>query len=66
MTTLNEIETAILRLPADELRQLSQWLADLDQSRWDEQIEQNAAAGKHDAMADQAIREHLAGRTRAV
>jgi hypothetical protein len=66
MTTLNEIEAAILRLPDDEFRQLSRWLAEVEQSRWDQEFERDAAAGKLDALAEEALREHQAGRTRKV
>jgi hypothetical protein len=49
MSTLEQIEAAILTLPADEFRQLRQWLADVDYQHWDEQLEQDIAQGKLDA-----------------
>jgi hypothetical protein len=39
MSTLEQIEAAILTLPSDELRRLRQWFADMDYQRWDEQLE---------------------------
>jgi hypothetical protein len=57
MSTLEQIETAILMLPADEFRQLRQWLADVDYQHWDEQLEQDIAQGKLDALAEEAIAE---------
>ncbi|MBD1846820.1 hypothetical protein H6F89_26120 [Cyanobacteria bacterium FACHB-63] len=55
MSTLEQIEAAILTLPPDEFQRLRQWFADLDYQRWDEQIEQDIAEGKLDALAEEAI-----------
>lgn len=64
MTMLEEIETAILQLPQNDFWQLSHWIAELNQDRWDKQLERDAAAGKLDALADEALNEHKLGRTR--
>jgi hypothetical protein len=64
MSTLEQIEAAILTLPADEFQQLRQWFLDMDFQRWDEQLEQDIAAGKLDALAEEAIAEFKAGRCR--
>ena len=55
MISLDQIESAILQLPMDEFRRLSQWFFDLDYQRWDEELEQDIAAGKLDALAEEAI-----------
>jgi hypothetical protein len=60
MSTLEQIETAILTLPSDKLRRLKQWFADMDYQRWDEQLEQDVADGKLDALAAEAIAEFKA------
>ncbi len=46
MSTLEQIEAAILTLSPNEFQQLRKWLFDLDYERWDEQLEQNVADGK--------------------
>lgn len=66
MSTLEQIEAAILTLPPDEFQRLRQWFADLDYQRWDEQIEQDIAEGRLDALAEEAIAEFKAGRCREI
>lgn len=66
MTALEQIEAAILTLPAEEFKQLRQWFLDLDHHRWDEQIEQDIASGKLEALAEEAISEFNAGRCREI
>lgn len=57
MSSLEQIEAAILTLPADEFQRLRQWLSDLDDRRWDEQLEKDIEDGKLDALAEEAIAE---------
>jgi hypothetical protein len=66
MSTLEQIEAAILTLPSDELRRLRQWFADMDYQRWDEQLEQDVADGKLDDLAAEAIAEFNAGKCREI
>jgi hypothetical protein len=66
MSTLEQIEAAILTLPSDELLRLKQWFADIDYQRWDEQLEQDVADGKLDALAAEAIAEFNAGKCREI
>jgi hypothetical protein len=40
MSTVEQIEAAILKLSAQESSQLANWVLDLDEQHWDEQIEQ--------------------------
>ena len=58
MASVEKIEEAILQLPPDEFRQLSEWFLELDQERWDRDLERDVAAGKLDALAEEAINEH--------
>ena len=57
MSTLQQIETAILSLPDEEFEQLRQWFLDLDFSHWDEQIAKDIEEGKLESLAQEAIRE---------
>ena len=66
MSTLEQIETAILTLPSDEFQRLRQWFFDVDYQRWDEQIEQDVAEGKLEALAEEAIAEFKAGHCREI
>ena len=50
MTTLPEIEAAIKRLPEGDVRQLSSWLQEYLDERWDRQIETDLVSGKLDKL----------------
>jgi hypothetical protein len=62
--TIEQLEREILNLPPLDFRRLADWIAARDQERWDPQREEDVAAGKLDALADEALAEHRAGRTR--
>ena len=64
MTKLEEIETAITRLPPDDLAKLRDWFEEFASQLWDAQIERDAKAGKLDRLAAEALAEHKAGRTK--
>jgi hypothetical protein len=64
MSTVEQIEAAILKLSPQELSQVADWVLDLDEQRWDEQIEQDMAAGKLDFLAQEALAEFEAGNCR--
>jgi hypothetical protein len=66
LSTLEQIESAILQLSADEYQKLIEWFADLDYQRWDEQLEKDIADGKLEAFAQEAIAEFEAGHSRAI
>jgi hypothetical protein len=65
-SSLEQIEAAILTLPSDDFDKLKVWLLNLDYQRWDEQLEQDIAEGKLDALADEAIAEFEAGECREI
>jgi hypothetical protein len=62
MSNIIEIEEAIERLAPEELAAFRAWFAERDAVEWDRQFELDVAAGKLDALGDQAIREHRQGR----
>ncbi|MDF2207444.1 hypothetical protein [Limnospira platensis] len=64
VSDLKEIEQAILSLPSHEFEKLKQWFFDLDYQRWDEQIEQDIAEGRLEALAQEAIAEFVSGHCR--
>ena len=61
MSTIEQIETAILTLPSNKFEKLRQWFFDLDYQRWDEQLEKDIADGKLETFAQEAIDEFNAG-----
>jgi hypothetical protein len=45
-------------LPPRELAKFREWFMAFDAENWDKQIEADVAAGRLDALADEALREH--------
>jgi hypothetical protein len=62
VSSANEIEAAVLRLTPAELDAFRAWLAEFDAAAWDRQMEDDAAAGRLDALADEAFEDMRAGR----
>ena len=65
MSTVMEIEQAIEKLPAEDLFELSRWIANRFSDTWDLQIENDIRAGRLDDLAAEALQEHRAGGSRA-
>ena len=63
MSKVESIEEQIKALSADELAQLRAWFLEFDWALWDQQLERDVAAGKLNALAEKALREHAAGKT---
>lgn len=63
MSKVEQIEQQIQALDPTELRQLLDWLVEFDANVWDQQLEADINAGKLDAFAEKALRDHAAGRT---
>ncbi|QQE66319.1 hypothetical protein GFS31_30170 [Leptolyngbya sp. BL0902] len=58
MNSLQEIESAISKLFADELAAFRVWFAEFDAELWDRQFEEDVAASCLDELAARA-RQHL-------
>jgi hypothetical protein len=63
MGKLEMIEEEIKNLSREELAEFREWLARFDAEVWDRQFETDVKAGKLDALAENALRDHLAGRS---
>ena len=61
--TVNDLETAVAGLSNEELARFRDWFFDFDSVAWDRQFEGDVAAGRLDALADEAIQEHRSGET---
>ena len=66
MGTVESIEEAIRRLGPRELSELRRWFVEFDATAWDAQLESDAAAGKLDALAEEALAEYRADRAREI
>lgn len=66
MTKIQKLERQIEELSPDELAAFRKWFHKYDSVEWDKQIEQDAATGKLDKLAEKALADHQAGRTREI
>ncbi len=64
MATVEAITTAIAELPPEQVAQIRDWLEERAAAEWDAQIEQDERSGRLNALAERALAEHRAGRTR--
>jgi len=62
--TVEDIETEIAHLPQSELKQFREWYEKFDSNSWDKQIEKDISSGKLDALADIALADHRAGKSK--
>lgn len=64
MTRLQKIESEVASLSQQELAQFRAWLDEYEAEQFDQQIENDAKAGRLDRLAEQAKNDHAKGRTR--
>jgi hypothetical protein len=64
MATLEDIKRTIAALAPEEVQRLRAWIEELEEQLFDERIERDVLAGKFDALADKALADHLAGKSR--
>jgi hypothetical protein len=64
MTRVEQLKQQITQLDPDEFAQLRDWLMEQDWAEWDLQIQRDAASGKLDRLAKQALAGHAAGKSR--
>ena len=64
MGNVKSIEKAVEALPPAELAEFRRWFAEFDAASWDRQIEEDAAAGKLDQLAAEALADFQSSSTR--
>ena len=64
MGDIRSIEQAIQALAPTELAELRRWFAEFDAEAWDLQLEHDAASGKLDELATEALKDHQSGSSR--
>lgn len=64
MGNVKSIEKAVESLPPSDLAEFRRWFAEFDATAWDRQIEQDAASGKLDQLAAEALTDYRAGSAR--
>lgn len=61
MRRVEEIEAAIEGLSPEEFQRVAKWLNDRAQLRWDEEMDEDSAAGRLDFLFDEAGEEAKEG-----
>ena len=64
MDRVEEIEAAITNLPPEDYGRLVDWFRAREQTRWDEQMDRDSAAGKLDHVFREAETESAQGLVR--
>lgn len=63
MEKVKKVEREVQKFSAEELAKFRQWFAAFDAEAWNRQFEADVKAGKLDALADRALRDHTAGKS---
>ena len=63
MGKIEKIEQDVQALSPAELAQFRIWFLEYDWAAWDRQLERGVQAGRLDDLAEQALRDHAAGKT---
>jgi len=63
-TTIEALEMSVQNLPPSDLARFRNGFIEFEASRWDAQLETDAASGKLDALADAALSEYRSGKVR--
>lgn len=62
--TVEDIENAVKQLSPEQLKRFRIWYEKFDADLWDQQIEKDAKNGKIDDLAEAALADHRAGRSK--
>jgi hypothetical protein len=63
MSRVERIEQEVQTLSPGELAEFRTWFLEYDWATWDRQVERDVQAGRLDALAEKALRDHAAGKT---
>jgi hypothetical protein len=63
MSRVEQIEAEIQRMSSEELAMFRAWFAEFDWESWDRRLAEDVKAGKLDALAALAVRDHESARS---
>ncbi len=66
MSQVEMLEQTVKQLSPGELAVFRSWFVEFDSAEWDRQIEMDSETGKLDRLAQGAIEEHRAGKTKRI
>ena len=64
MTEIEELEARVRNLPQEDFSKFRDWFHELENERWDQQIQTDFKAGKFDQLIAKARREYAQGMAR--
>ena len=64
MSKVEKLEQEVCQLSEPELATFREWFSGFDSASWDHTFEMDAASGRLDTLADTALFDHAAGRSR--
>jgi hypothetical protein len=64
MSTVAEIEAAVVRLSNEELAAFRNWFNEFDAEAWDRKFESDALSGRLDRLGEEALEDLREGRCR--
>lgn len=64
MRRVEKLERQVKELSPEELAAFREWFSAFSAAQWDRQIEEDALAGRLDLLAEKALANHHAGRTK--
>ena len=64
MGKVEKIEQEVQTLSPEELARFRAWFLEFDCAAWDRQIERDVRTARLDGLAEQALRDHAAGKTK--
>jgi len=64
MAKVEELANEVRQLSRQELAAFRDWFCKYDSDEWDREMEEDFLAGKLDKLANEAIADHKAGRTK--
>lgn len=62
MSTVREIRTAVSKLSSKDLAAFRAWFTEYDAEKWDQEFEDDVAAGRLDKLAKKALKDFEEGR----
>ena len=66
MGKVQRLEQEIKALAPNELDAFRKWFQEYDAQQWDKKIEEDVVSGKLDQLAQKALADHKAGRTKEI
>ena len=66
MSQVEKLERTVEQLSPNELATFRSWFIEFDAAAWDRQIEIDSEVGRLDRLAQSAIEDHRAGKTKRI